>query len=192
MKACYRHLGSEQSENHPYYTQVDEFEVERSKNKIDTLLKEALENKTISSDEYIGMVAADKEPGRFYCNFKVHKQHSSNEIPPERPIIYGSGSITEGIATFVNYHIKEIATTHSTYLQDTPDFLRIIENKNSGPQLNQNVIIVTMDAKSLFTNITHTEGIECLREQLDKRPKPKVETGFLMKLMEVILYSNVF
>ena len=32
MKACYRHLGSEQSENHPYYTQVDEFEVERSKN----------------------------------------------------------------------------------------------------------------------------------------------------------------
>ena len=69
MKACYRHLGSEQSENHPYYTQVDEFEVERSKNKIDTLLKEALENETISHDEYIGMIAADKEPGRFYCNF---------------------------------------------------------------------------------------------------------------------------
>ena len=89
MKACYRHLGSEQSENHPYYTQVDEFEVERSKNKIDTLLKQALEDETISQDESIGMTAADKEPGRFYCNFKVHKQHNHNEKPPERPIISG-------------------------------------------------------------------------------------------------------
>ena len=146
MKACYKHLVSKQSENQPYYTQVHELEVESSKAKIDSLLKEALENNTISKDEYIGMAAADKEPGRFYCNFKVHKQHKHNETPPERPIISGSGSITEGIATFVNHHIKDIATSHSTYLQDTPDFLRIIEHINGGPKLNSNVMIVTMDA----------------------------------------------
>ena len=30
MKACYKHLASKQSENQPYYTQVDELEIERA------------------------------------------------------------------------------------------------------------------------------------------------------------------
>ena len=49
-----------------------------------------------------------------------------------------------------------------------------------------------MDATSLFTNITHTEGIDCLRDQLNERTNPKVKTEFLIKLMEIILYNNVF
>ena len=126
MRACYQHLWSKQSGTQSYFTQVDALEVKRSKKKINEVIKEAFESNTISKDEFDGMNASDKEPGRFYCNFKVHKPHSPNQAPPERPIVSGSGSITEGIATFVNHHIKDLGTSHETYLQDTPDFLRII------------------------------------------------------------------
>ena len=60
------------------------------------------------------MCADDKNPGRFYCNCKVQKQHSHKEAPSVRPIISGSGSITEGIATFVEHHIQPISTSHDT------------------------------------------------------------------------------
>ena len=108
MRACYSHLASLQADNQPYYTQVNSLEVSRTQNIIENTLKEALEKKIITGKEYNGMVADDKDPGRFYCTFKVHKPYEHGKAPPERPIISGSGSITEGIATHVNHHIKEI------------------------------------------------------------------------------------
>ena len=99
MKACYKHLSSTNPEQSPYYSQVDGLEVERTKTKIETILKDAIQNNIITMDEYEGIIAYDKEPGRFYCNFKVHKQHEQNKAPPERPIISGSGSITEAPCT---------------------------------------------------------------------------------------------
>ena len=192
MKACYLHLTSNQTANKPYYSQVDEFEIDRVKLKIDTILKEALTNEIISRDEYNAMNADNKEPARFYCNFKVHKKHDPNTVPPERPIISGSGSITEGIGTYINHHIKDIGTHHDTYLQDTPHFLRIIEQINSGPNLETNVFLATLDVTGLYTNIAHEEGLECVEEQLNQRNNQAVPTDFLVKLMEVILYNNVF
>ncbi len=75
VRACYTHLTSSQSEGNPYYTQVDALEVERSKVQIENTLLEALKNNVISQDEFHAMNAKDKEPSRFYCNFKVHKKH---------------------------------------------------------------------------------------------------------------------
>ena len=171
---------------------MDALEIERAKSKIHVTLKDALDKEIISKEEYIAMLADDKEPARFYCNFKVHKPHKPNTVPPERPIISGSESITEGIGTYINHHIKEIGTQHETYIQDTPDFLREIEKINSGPKLSKNILLVTADAIGLYTNITHTEGLESLEEQLDKRINPKIPTEFLIKLMEIILYNNIF
>ena len=68
----------------------------------------------------------DKEPGRFYCNFKVLKEHEPIKAPPERPIINQSGFICEAMTAFIGHYIKHIATTHESYIKDTPDFLREI------------------------------------------------------------------
>ena len=69
------------------------------------------------------MCADEKSPGRFYCNFKVHKKHEHKKAPPVRPITSGSGSLTEGIATFVENHVQNSATKQKSYIQDTPEFL---------------------------------------------------------------------
>ena len=73
------------------------------------------------------MCPDEKIPGRLYCNLKTHKNHNKSEAPPPRLITSGSGSITEGLATFVEHFIKDTATAHKTYLQETPDFLRLPE-----------------------------------------------------------------
>ena len=69
------------------------------------------------------MSADEKNPGRFHSNFKVHKAHKLKEEPPVRPIVCGSSSITEVIATVVEHLIKDSATNHEAYLKDTFDFL---------------------------------------------------------------------
>ena len=76
---------------------------------------------------------------------KFIKNHKENEAPPPRPITSGAGSITEGIATFVEHFIKDIATTHETYLQDTPDFLRNIDELNQQGELPQNALLLVID-----------------------------------------------
>ena len=101
MKSCYDHLLSKQTEHTPYYSQVEDNAVDQDKKNITDILNKALKKEIITKDEYSVMVSDDKTPGRFYCNFKVHKQHE--HIPPPRPLTSGSGSITEDIGTFVEY-----------------------------------------------------------------------------------------
>ena len=64
---------------------------------------------------------------------------------------------------------KELATKHETYLKDTPDFLRAIEQINAGPKLPDKTLLVAMDAQGLFTNIPKEEGINSLQEALEER-----------------------
>ena len=114
----------------------------------------------------------DKNAGRFYCNFKVHKPHNHKETPPVRPIISQSGTICENIATYVDHHINHIGSTHESFLQDTPDFLRTIQQINRGQPLGKNTVLTTLDVTSLYTNIIHDEGLKALKDELQKSPNP--------------------
>ena len=131
------------------------------------------------------------KPGKFYETFKVHKEHQPGETPPERPIISGSGSVTENISLFVEHNIKDLARTHTSYLQDTPDFLRFVEDINAEGPLPENSILVSIDVSGLYTNIPQDEGLEAVNDALDqaKLPFPK---DFLMKLLELTLKFNIF
>ena len=90
-------------------------------------MEEAFDNGIIKKEEYEEMRSDDKTAARFYATFKVYKNHKVGKAPPERPIISGSGSVTENISAFVDHHIKSLAVKHFSYLQDTPDFLRLLE-----------------------------------------------------------------
>ena len=149
LKACYEHLLSKTADDKPYYNKVGELEVEISKAKIKKVLEEMLEKEIISKKEFDAMLADDKNPGRFYSNFKVHKPHAHRKVSPVRLINSGCDSITEGITTYVEHHIKQSATIHDTYIQDTPDFLRLITHINNGPTFKTNAILVTWDVEGL-------------------------------------------
>ena len=130
MDSCYKHLNSVQLQPDGtykrYYKPVENLNIlSEVKNNINTLLKEAHENKVINDDEKEAMECDEEQGGgKFYCLYKVHKAHVAPQCPPERPIISCSGSITENIGRYVDSQIKPLANTHQTFLQDTPHFLR--------------------------------------------------------------------
>jgi hypothetical protein len=136
------------------------------------------------------MKPGGKKIAKFYCNFKVHKEHEHGKAPPERPIVSGCGSIFENASKLIEHHIKHIATTHETFLQDTPDFLRNIEQINQEGKIPPNGLLVTFDVVGLFTNVPEKEGIEALEEALEERVDKEVPTGFLVRLMEFILQNS--
>ena len=137
------------------------------------------------------MDPTERKPGKFYETFKVHKSHTPGETTPERPIISGSGSITENISIFVEHYLKENAKSHPSFLQDTPDFLRFIEEINMEGPLPENSILASFDVTGLYTNIPQDEGLAIVSESLDntKLPFPK---EFLVKLLELTLKYNIF
>ena len=92
--------------------------------------------------------------GRFYQLFKVHKSHPEGQLPPGRPIISGNGSITE--------NIKDLIPGIKSYIQDTPDFLRILENEKENGPLPACAITATVDVTGLYTNILKNDGLEAL------------------------------
>ena len=143
MKACYDHLLSNQpnteegAEPNIYYKKEDKFALERAKKHIKDTLNEAFEEKIKTKEEFKAMDPDEKDPSKFYCNFKVHKVHNHKETPPPRPIISGSGSITENISLYVKHQIKDISTQHTSYLQDTPHFFASNTQNKSRPNITK-------------------------------------------------------
>ena len=59
-----------------------------------------------------------------------------------RPIVSGYGSMFENTGIFVEHHIKQHATKHASFLQDTPDFLRHIHKLNLKNVSNENTLLL--------------------------------------------------
>ena len=74
---------------------MDILEIENTKTKINEFIKEGLYKNIIQKSEGQAMSPKDKNVGRFYCIFKVHKPHKPKQVPPEQPILSHSGSKCE-------------------------------------------------------------------------------------------------
>ena len=86
----------------------------------------------------------------FYTLIKIHKPTSVG-----RPIISGGDGLTEKLSCFVDKIFQPIAQQQKSYLKDTTDFINFIEET----KLPKGVILVSMNATSLYTNIPQEEGI---------------------------------
>ena len=85
-----------------------------------------------------------------------------------------------------------------SYVEDSPDLLRIFETENqNGPQ-PQNTIPVTIDVTGLYTNIPtygKNGGKQAFEKALNSRPieeKSKVPTEYLLELLDLVLNGNIF
>ena len=138
MSSCTDHLDSEQTlpdgSKMPYYVPTSEAEFVKAKKCIVDILKHGKSEGWISQNEFRAMDPSTFSPARFYMIYKIHKPHPPGSLPPGRPIVSGSGSHTENVSRFVDSHIKHLLPTIESYLQDTPDFLRMLNDLNTnGP-----------------------------------------------------------
>ena len=191
MHACNVHLGSKlllpDGNTQSYYTKVEESDLEIASIKLKNILQEGLDNEIISNTEFDAMNPEGKTPGKFYCTFKVHKQHEPMRAPPERPIVSACGSIMENASHYIEHHIKDIGMQHPSFLEDTPDFLRYLQKINNEGKLPQNTLAVTWDVIGLFTNIPHSEGLDAVKEarnkSLEQDQKVDVPTDYIIRIL---------
>ena len=182
-----KHLGAKQQQQDGsyvnYYSEVSEDELNSAKAQVLDVVTSAHKDGLLTKDEFNAMNPSDKGPGKFYELFKVHKSHIEGEAPPERPIISACGSITENIGKFVQVNLKKFSNIHQSYLQDSPDFLRVIEDQNESGDIEDDDILVTIDVSGLYTNINQDDGIEACKEVLEKSDNPDSLNCLILELL---------
>ena len=121
----------------------------------------------------------------FYNLTKIHKPS-----PVGRPIVSGCDGPTEKLSSFVDRLLQPIAQQQKSYLKDTTDFVNFIENTKAPAD----VILVSMDVTSLYTNIPQEEGIDtvCRAYEIFYRNEPPTPTQLPKRALRLILQENSF
>lgn len=181
-----------QGETQDFYQQVPQDSLIKGLKKIKTEVQKGQEVGILTEEEAEAMCPEDAKPGRLYGLAKDHKEYT--RIPPFRPIVSGSGSLTENISKYVDFHAKPLVSDLPSFIEDTPDLLRALEELKTEP-IPDSAIPVTIDVVGLYSNIPQEEALQRMEEALETRPecqKQKVPTKFLITLLHLVLSLNIF
>jgi hypothetical protein len=125
----------------------------------------------------------DPKPGRFYLLPKIHKENN-----PGRPIVSVNDHPTEKISEFIDFHLRPFVEILPSYIKDTNDYLKKMENLN----IPENTTFVTMDVTSLYTNIPHDDGIAACSKIWEQRTDQEPPTECLVEILRLVLKNNNF
>ena len=124
--------------------------------------------------------------GKLYLLPKIHKRLYD---VPERPVISNCSTSTEKVSEFLDHHLKPSMQEGWSYIKDTHNFLKKLQNMGKIPQVS---ILVTADVVGLYPSIPHNAGIKALKDTLDCRQNKKIPTDILLKMAEFVLPNNYF
>ena len=101
----------------------------------------------------------EPKAGRLYGNPKVHKPvRAELGILPLREIVSCSGSNVEGLGKLVDLYTRPVDEAALSYLQDTPDLLRQIQQLNeAGPQ-PAGTTLFSVDVLVLYPSVPTLKG----------------------------------
>ena len=89
----------------------------------------------------------------------------------------------------MDFHLKPLAQQVKSFVKDTNDFLRKI---SALPEVDENVLLCTVDVVGLYPSIPHVDGLEALRLALNGRDDQSISTESLVELAQCVLENNVF
>jgi hypothetical protein len=156
--------------------------------------------------------AGESKVSKYYHLLKTHKIPVSTENPsqwlddngfPLRGIISGCGSPTERISGFVDHHLQDGMKSLESYLKDTKDTMKVIEELNDkvdeGELSLEGVALVSLDIVNMYNNMSEDLGTEATKEFLESRNAQGeqggdnfVSTKSLLDALELCLKSNTF
>ncbi len=156
--------------------------------KIHTLIDEIHNKGSISPQVADYLKIKNPRTPLFYTLPKIHK---NIRPPPGRPIFSGNDSPTEQISAFVDEFLQVYIPMMDSYLKDTTDHIRKV---GSIGKLPNKTLLVTLDIKSLYTNIPQWEGFAVIHRLLNsKRPCNVLPTNqYIMRLLHLVLTLNHF
>ena len=121
---------------------------------------------------------------KLYTRSKIHKTGN-----PGRPVVSSVNCHTYTISKYVDFHLQPIVKNIPSYVRDTTDFLQKLDKVKNIPN---DCLLVTLDVKSLYTNIPNNEGIKAVREAYDNHPNKTVATKVIITFLSLILTLNNF
>jgi hypothetical protein len=178
-----------QLENDQYYKKLENNPTEQFKKEIYEEIYQ-MDNISYSIKESLVPDSDNRVPA-FYILPKIHKQFNS-DLPlgyPGRPIVSGCGSLTEKISSYVDNILKPHMESLPSYVKDTTDFIRKIQNITN---ISTESFLVTMDVSSLYSNIPHNDGIKACQYYLNQRTGQQHSVKDILHLIEIVLTKNNF
>ena len=113
-------------------------------------------DKLITENIAKGLQVQQPEPPKFYTRPKIHEIGD-----PGRPVVSSANFHTNTISKYVDFHLQPIVKNISSYVRDTIDFLQKLDKVKNIPN---DCLLVTLDVKSLYTNIANNEITKAVRK----------------------------
>ena len=111
--------------------------------------------------------SGDNFPGVIFSGGIFPRTKANN---PGRPVISSVNCHISRISNFVDYYLQPEVKKLKSYIKDTTDFIKKVEAID---HVSDDSYLVSLDIRLLYTNISHKEGIEALKQKL-KKSKPSV------------------
>ena len=153
-------------------TEINRVKVNRTINELKSshLLKEQIANDLLSSEA---------KTSQFKMLPKVHKEGN-----PGRPMVSSIDCHTTKISKYIDNKLQPYVKELKSYVKDSIDFIWKINSMEKNPD---NSTLVTMDVRSLYTNIPNKEGVEALETTLKIK---KVGTRINSTFLQLVLTLN--
>ena len=127
------------------------------------------------------MKISDPRTPKFYALPKIHKKGN--------PVVSSINCHTSNIPKFVDHPLQPIVKQIPSYIKDLNDFLPKLNAMENVPK---DRILLTMDVKSLYTNILNNEGISAIKNAYKRYPQKTILTKVIITFVAVILTLNIF
>ena len=167
-----------------FYTELTHDPTKEHTEIINETIKSFIKEKLITEQLGKNLMQLNPRTPNLYFRPKIHKP----EVPG-RPIVSSINSHSSKISAFVDIHLEEIVNGIKSHIKDTTDFINKVETITNIPE---DTILVTMDVKSLFTQIPHSEGINAVARALEKLENSNVSNRVILKFLSLTLYLNNF
>ncbi len=183
IEECHRQLNNQRD-----YTRLTADPTKSYLRILKKILKKAVQENIIDNKISNYLLGSKFKLSKFYCLPKIHKPNC-----PGRPIINSIDSLTSHISQYVDFHIGSLVPLIPSYVKDTTDFLSKLESLNSQYSFDSNTLLVTVDVKSLYTNIPHNESVTAASNFLNTNaPSYYPPTSFICTLIKFVLSHNYF
>lgn len=154
IQKCYSML-----EDTNVYTQIFEDDLYKAKEECDKFLLGLLNFNYINTNQFNTLTLFKPKVPIFYGIPKVHKKDV-----PLRPIVSQIDGPTYGINKLIDKYLFVAEQRVPNLIKDTISFLNYVEDNK---HITSNTLLVTLDVKSLYTNIPQDESIEYITQMYE-------------------------
>ena len=171
---------NEQLQDNSFYQKLNVDPTAKHSDIVNSAIESFRKQELLSNSTASKLTVDEVRTPQFHVFSKVHKTNI-----PRRPVVSSVECHTSKISKFVVHYLQPHAKSLPSYVKDTSDFInRINETKD----INKNTILVTLDVKSLYTNIPNHEGIEVVKSALNSVSQKPIATKVIIKFLFLIHY----